>query len=309
MAKQAPRVSIGMPVYNGENFLRAAGDAILAQTFIDFEWIISDNGSTDATEAICREFAARDPRVRYHREARNRGGAWNRNRVFALSSGAYFMWHDHDDQIAPDFIARCVEVLDRQPGVVACHTNTTIIDERGVKIRDYVEGVHLHSPSAYERLHEYIRHDLDCPLCSLYFGLMRRDVLSRTTLFQPYINAELSLMSELALRGQFYEIPDHLFLRRDHPGISTRYYATPKERIAWSDPSRAGRGGGDGWRMLGARVRSATIVPMGLYDRVRCYLSVLELFNHLAGGSIKDWLADRRPRSKQARPAQGRVDV
>lgn len=309
VAERAPRVSIGTPVYNGENFLSAAGEAILAQTFTDFEWVISDNGSTDATEAICRAFAARDPRVRYHREARNRGGAWNRNRVFALSTGAYFMWHDHDDAIAPEFIARCVEVLDRLPEVVACHTNATIIDERGARLRDYAECAHFRSASAYTRLQEYIRHDRDCPLCSLYFGLMRREVLGRTRLFQPYVNAELSLMSELALRGQFYEIPAHLFYRRDHPGISTRHYANRKELIAWSDPSRAGKGGGDGWRMLGALVRSITVVPMGPYDRARCYLSVLDFFGHLAGGSIRDYLAQRRPPPERARAIQQHVDM
>jgi glycosyltransferase involved in cell wall biosynthesis len=288
-----------MPVYNGENFLRIACDSILAQTFTDFELVISDNGSTDATEAICREYAARDPRVHYYRSAKNRGGSWNRNRVFALSRGELFMWHDHDDAILPTFLERCVAILDARPEVVNCYANTIIIDEHGAAIRHYAEGAALRSTSPYARLRHYIRHDRGCPLCSIYFGLMRRATLAQTPLFQPYIDAELSLMSELALRGQFHEIPDHLFLHRDHPGISTRRYATTKDRIAWSDPAKVGRAGGDGWRILAARLRAITIVPMPPYDRLRCFAYTAELFKHLAAGSAKAWLSQFR---KETRP-------
>jgi len=284
---EVPRVSIGMPVYNGENFLREACDSILAQTFTDFELLISDNGSTDATEAICREYAARDPRVRYHRTATNRGGAWNHSRVFALASGEYFMWHHHDDRSAPELLERCVAILDAHTEVINCHANTTIIDAYGTPIYRYVEHADLRSASAYDRLRRYVRHDRDCPLCSLYFGLMRREVLGKTRLIEPYVNAELSLMSELALRGHFYELPEHLFDRRDHPGISTRRYTTAKAMMAWANPKS--KGGWDGWHVLAARLRAVTIVPMGPYDRLRCYLYTLELFTHLARGSVRDW--------------------
>jgi glycosyltransferase involved in cell wall biosynthesis len=79
MYQCAPRVSIGMPVYNGEPYLTRALDALLAQSFTDFELIISDNASTDATETICREYAARDRRIRYYRCNENHGAAWNFN--------------------------------------------------------------------------------------------------------------------------------------------------------------------------------------------------------------------------------------
>ena len=80
--QRAPRVSIGLPVYNGEVQVTRALESLLAQTFEDFEIVISDNHSTDATESICRDFAARDSRVRYHRSDKNRGVAWNFNQVF-----------------------------------------------------------------------------------------------------------------------------------------------------------------------------------------------------------------------------------
>jgi glycosyltransferase involved in cell wall biosynthesis len=97
VAKPKPQVSIGMPVYNGAKFIREALDSLLAQTFTDFELIISDNASTDGTEAICREYAAKDVRVRYVRQAQNRGAIANFQYVLDEAVGGYFMWAAADD--------------------------------------------------------------------------------------------------------------------------------------------------------------------------------------------------------------------
>src|SRR5262245_61001880 len=96
-----PRLCIGLPVYNGENYLAASIESILAQTFTDFRFIISDNASTDGTEAICRAFSRQDARIEYHRGAQNRGAAWNLNHVARLADSEYFMWAMHDDVCAP----------------------------------------------------------------------------------------------------------------------------------------------------------------------------------------------------------------
>src|ERR1700737_2789384 len=92
-----PRVSIGLPVYNGERYLRFAIDSLLEQDYINFELIISDNASTDATQAICQEFADKDPRVRYYRNQTNLGASGNYDRVFELARGDLFKWAAHDD--------------------------------------------------------------------------------------------------------------------------------------------------------------------------------------------------------------------
>ena len=103
MTLHQPRVSIGLPVYNGERYLPQALDAILSQTFEDFELIISDNASTDSTQDICKSYAANDARVKYFRNSSNIGISRNFNRVFELSSGGeYFKWCAHDDLMAPD---------------------------------------------------------------------------------------------------------------------------------------------------------------------------------------------------------------
>ncbi|HMB96546.1 MAG TPA: glycosyltransferase family A protein, partial [Tepidisphaeraceae bacterium] len=126
-----PKVSIGMPVRNGQRFIRQAIDSLLAQTFTNFELIICDNASTDSTEAICREYASRDSRVRYFRNSRNLGPAGNHNKCVDLSQGDYFRWHAHDDMCAPDYLEKCVECLDHNPDVVIAYPRTLIVDEEG----------------------------------------------------------------------------------------------------------------------------------------------------------------------------------
>src|SRR2546428_8185883 len=123
-----PRVSIGLGVYNGQVFLNQTLDSILAQTFDDFELIISDNASTDGTEEICREYAARDGRIRYSRNATNIGSNGNFKRVFQLATGEYFRWSAADDLFAPTSLQECVNVLDDHPKVVLCYPRTILID-------------------------------------------------------------------------------------------------------------------------------------------------------------------------------------
>ncbi len=131
MSNLTPRVSVGLAVYNGENYLREAIDSILAQTFTDFELILSDNASTDKTQEICLEYAAKDKRIRYYRNDQNIGGIRNQIRTVELSRGEYYKLAAHDDVCAPDFLEKCVEVLDRDPSVVLCYPKTKIIDENG----------------------------------------------------------------------------------------------------------------------------------------------------------------------------------
>jgi glycosyltransferase involved in cell wall biosynthesis len=110
-ASRTPRLAIGLPVHNGERYVSQAIDSLLGQTFTDFTLIVSDNGSTDATEEICRAYARRDARIRYHRSDENRGAAWNFNRVFELADSPYFKWAAYDDLCAPHFVERCIEFL------------------------------------------------------------------------------------------------------------------------------------------------------------------------------------------------------
>ena len=136
MRSSSPTVSIGMPVYNGEKYLRQAISSILNQTYPDFELIISDNASTDETRQICLQYAARDRRIRYQCNPQNIGAAKNFNLVFKLASGKYFKWMAHDDTVTSDFLSKCVDILEQNLQVVLCHTRVRIIDAEDRVLRD-----------------------------------------------------------------------------------------------------------------------------------------------------------------------------
>ena len=219
VSEHKPRVSIGLPVYNGERFLAEALDALLAQTYQNFELIISDNASTDATESICWAYAARDQRIRYYRNKENLGAAWNFNRVFKLSTGELFKWAAADDICRPNLVARCLEVLDCTANAVLVCAKTGFVDEFGNSLAVQDPGWNLQTDLPHERLREimYTGHSVNP-----YYGLVRSNSLSKTRLLGSYPGGDYRLLGELSLLGKFIEIPECLFLRRMHSGASSQ---------------------------------------------------------------------------------------
>jgi len=215
-----PRVSIGVPVYNGAQFLRATLDSLLAQTYRDFELIISDNASTDDTGLICAEYAARDARVRYVRSDVNLGAAWNINRLVGLATGEYFKWAMADDSCRPELVARCVEVLDRDPGVVLACVRTVFIDESDRVVRALDPGWDLQSETPYERLRQVIYAGGHWVNADALAGVMRKSALLQTALLPRYQGGDKRPLAELSLLGKFVEIPEYLYLRRIHSATS-----------------------------------------------------------------------------------------
>ena len=214
-----PRVSIGLPVYNGERFLEEALDSLLAQTCADFELMISDNASTDGTAEICRRYVANDRRVRYFRNATNIGFGRNFNRVFRLMRGGYFKWASADDLCKPELLAHCLELLEKDYTAVLAYPKTRFIDENGKILEIEDPGWDLQSKVAHERLRYVIRagHWVN-PL----YGLIRASALSKTRLMPSYPGGDYHLLAELSLQGKFVELPEYLFFRRVHPGASSQ---------------------------------------------------------------------------------------
>jgi len=238
MGNRAPQVSIGLPVFNGEQLLRDAVDSLLGQTYSDFELIISDNGSTDGTEAICRSYAAKDRRIRYYRNEQNRGAVWNYNRVFELSRAEYFKWAAHDDICGSNYIDLCVEVLDRDPSVVLCYAETMLIDGHGQVMRPYIDRCNSsHSPVPHERFRDLIQ---NLGLSNPMYGVLRARTLRMTPVIGNYIGSDMVLLAELALLGRFHRIPEYLFFRRDHPQKSDRANPSLEQLALWYTPENRG---------------------------------------------------------------------
>jgi glycosyltransferase involved in cell wall biosynthesis len=210
-----PRVSVGLPVYNGEEYLGQALDSALEQTYGDFEIVISDNASTDATESICRDYAARDNRIRYVRQTSNRGVITNSNLVFEMARGEFFRWASHDDYTSPGHLQECVSVLESNPDVVLSYTWTTFLDKAGEVIDTESLPVSLGSDSVAERYDTYLRKCMGS--CDLPYGLIRSGALRKTRLYATHGNSDHHLMLELILQGRFKAVPEYHFFRRWYP--------------------------------------------------------------------------------------------
>lgn len=207
-----PRLTIGVPVFNGERYLAETLDAVLAQDFGDYEVIVSDNASTDRTAEIAAAYAARDPRIRHIRNAENIGAVANYNHLVDIARGSYFKWASDDDLIAPTYVSSCIAVLDRSRDAVLAYGKTRLIDEDGQVIGDHRDGLHLPSPHPWERLRDFAANRWLCNPC---FGVIRTSVMrERTTLIGPGDSSDVTFLAQLALAGPVIEVPEYLFYRR-----------------------------------------------------------------------------------------------
>ena len=271
MMAKTPLVSIGLPVFNGQMFIRQAIDSILNQDFQDFELIISDNASTDDTSLICQEYAARDRRVRYYRNEANIGAAPNHNRVFELASAQYFKWTAHDDENHPELIRRCVDARDRAPdSVVLAYPQAELINEMGEVTGQYLVSIASDSPRPHLRLQKL----LTClVLGTPMYGVVRSAALKKTRLHGSFISADFVMLAELAMLGEIVEIPDALLRKRIHPGRSVEAHRFGgRDHLAWFDPRNLRRR-----RLLQASdrqavesLRSVWHVSMGTGERMAC---------------------------------------
>ncbi|MGW2815697.1 glycosyltransferase family 2 protein [Streptomyces sp. NPDC001415] len=231
-----PRLSIGLPVYNGEEYLAEALDALLGQTYEDFELVISDNASTDGTQVVCRWYAARDSRIRYLRLPRNIGAAPNHNYVFTECRGELFKWASHDDLYARDLLRRCVEALDERPDVILAHSGQAVIDGDGRVKVPYEYGIATDSPHAPERFRSFLFE----PGGDDFYGVMRADMLRRVRPHDSYHHADRTFVAEIVLNGPFHQVPELLYFRRDHPTRAERANPGKRSRCVNLDPRRAG---------------------------------------------------------------------
>lgn len=288
MAGHTPKVSIGLPVYNGEKYLASAIHSLLTQTYTDFELIISDNASTDSTAEICKWYAARDSRIRYHREPTNRGAAWNFTRTFELARGEYFKWQAHDDLCETTFLEKCVAVLDADASVVLCHTRSAVIDclgnlapedpaswrrtGEGVILPPVGDALTVRGLDAATPSERYAGVLLKTIWCFEMFGVVRRSAMQQTGKLRAYRAAEKVLLAELALRGRFHEVPEVLFLSRRH-AEQFSLLATATAQHQWVKPGRKKFG-----IPIPRQVRPTLghlmllpAAPIGRGERLRCF--------------------------------------
>lgn len=210
-----PTLTIGLPVFNGARYLQETLESVLSQSFTDFEVVISDNASTDDTEAIGRAAAARDLRVTYRRNAENVGLSGNLNLLVPLARGRLFKWAAADDILRQGYLERCVEAIDADPAVVLAYPQTDFVDGDDAPLDLHDPGWSLVSDDPSVRLLYAICAE---QFVNAALGVIRTDALRRTRLMPRYAGGDYRIMAELSLQGKFVEIPEHLYVRRIHSG-------------------------------------------------------------------------------------------
>jgi glycosyltransferase involved in cell wall biosynthesis len=202
-----PLISIGLPTYNGETFLRQALDSLLAQDYQNFEIIISDNASTDGTAAICREYAATDARIKFFQNDENRGAVYNFCRVLALSSGKYFMWAADHDLWHSTLLTKASAVLESDPSVVLCYPRAERIDGEGRSLGLAANTMDTRGLSAVAR-YAYLLNNISGG--DMICGLIRPEALRRLDPKTVW-GADQATLAGLALQGTFAHLPEPLF--------------------------------------------------------------------------------------------------
>lgn len=236
MAEANPRVSLCMPVYNGEKYVRNALDSILAQTFTDFELIVTDNASTDRTGEIVSQYAEKDGRIRYFRNEKNLGAAKNFNLGYELARGVYLKWCAHDDIISENFLEVLVKTLDENEDASLAFGQVVFIGSNGERVPSGgFEMPPFSDTSALKRFSRAMsHHGTNFPI----FGLYRMSALKRTCLHRPYYCSDRALLAEMAMLGRFVRAPEATFFNRDHTTRSIRI-GDRRTRNLWQNATPA----------------------------------------------------------------------
>jgi glycosyltransferase involved in cell wall biosynthesis len=277
MNTNRPHVFIGMPVYNGEKHICETIDSILAQTFTDFRLLISDNASTDATGDICREYAKQDDRILYHRQAENLGFARNFNYVFQPGDAPYFKWAAHDDLLKPDYLRRCIELLEQNSSLSMAHCPTLRIDEDSKEMGIY-NNLRLNGARVRDRFWNILW------ICDIYeiYGVMRSDLITKTGLAGTYVGSERTLLAKMLFQGDVGYVEDKLFSRRDHVGSQTAMHLEARKHHDYKRILKAQAPKSKIPSLVAPAVRfqkyleAIAAFPMPLSERIACVEQLIE---------------------------------
>ena len=202
-----PKVSIGMPVFNGEMTIRDALDCLLAQTFTDYELIISDNASTDNTKAICQEYVKKDTRIRYVRQESNLGAGSNFDFVHEQAKGEYFMWAAADDKWDARYIAILSEVLDVNPEVGLAFSD--------MYTENLYTGDKFHSSCGYivssQKYKRYLYRLLNNSP-SIFYGLYRKSILDSFDVVLDFDYSDIHMIHWFELNSSIKIVPLPLYI-------------------------------------------------------------------------------------------------
>lgn len=232
-----PTVTVGMPVYNGAHYVREALDSVLAQTYGDFELIVSDNASEDETQSICEGYCRRDSRIQYVRQERNIGMVPNFAFLADQAKGEFFNWLAHDDGFLPLYLEMMIDYLRNNPRTVVVASDLALVDEHGrhlgVEALATIRGT-IDWDLRRGELFSYPMHNA----YHAFYGLMRTDACRRAVQqswpkWDRNPGCDDIFMCCMAIEGEVSSIPVVLRHYRVH---AQSEYAAERERSARQSP-------------------------------------------------------------------------
>lgn len=265
----SPIVTIGLPVYNSERYVETSLQSLLNQTHSNFVLIISDNASTDRTGEICMRYAAADPRIQYSRNEVNIGNPGNFNRIASMTTTKYLKWSTADDFWEPTFLERGLEVMERDPSIALCYPQATLVDADGLNPTPYDDVLHIMIDDPAERFLAVIDR---IKLAHQHLGVIRMSALRKTHLLGAHVGSDINLLSELALYGKYYELPERLFSRRFHKDSGSwkrddKEHEARRYHAAKTNPRALMKN----WRTHAGHFKSVSSAPLSLMERLRLY--------------------------------------
>ena len=268
----APLASVGIPVFNGENYLDEAIGSVRKQTMPDLELVICDNASTDRTEQICLDHVASDARIVYVRNEFNLGAIPNYNKTFNLARGRYFKWLAHDDRILPRFLEATIAALEADPSAVLANSVVEYINRNGRPLATY----------------ETVLADADTAAPAKRFAALVLRSHSVVDVFATFRRAawlgnrkgsfhgeDRAFLAYMALKGRLIQVKEPLNQMREHPNRYTRAVRSSRDRLSWHDTSRKGKINFPTLRLFAEYWKLTEAVALSSSDRLRCQATLL----------------------------------
>lgn len=287
MSQLAPRVTVGIPVYNGEQWLETTLQSVLAQSLRDFTVIISDNASTDRSWEIAQAAADQDDRICCYRNESNLGVFRNLDRVFELSETPYFKWCPVGDLMVSTFLERAVDVLESEPSVALVYSSVKFFGSMSDH-SDLVDmDVKLDMSDPIARFSKYLSAQ---GLNSPFHGLIRSRALARTGLNKCFARSDLSMISAVLLQGSFVRFSDELLLRRIEPSTATAV-KSQEDLDEFFGAQAAELKKLPVWKLERQLFRELMGSPVGLASKFRGTAFLLRRLNWQRKSLLREWWA------------------
>lgn len=231
-----PLVSIGVPVYNDAPWLRNSLNHLLAQDYYNLEIVIADDGSTDGSREICREYARRDTRIRLFENKHNLKALGNHKFVFDVSTGDYFAWGSGHDYYHVSFVSKTLENLLANSSAIMCCTQSSFVDEKGVVLRTTLGGLNTRGLPPAERFRKLMEHTTRGGTANIFFGLYRHDVLGQKDFFRQVSGWDIIMLGELSLLGEMTQVNEILHYRMMNHKESNREHSERHTEMLFNKP-------------------------------------------------------------------------